>query len=130
MFRRAQALLVVLALLATPLALFARTTTPDTCDGMCCLPHGSHTSPMRHAPHAAPTKDAECHHAALTCAIECSMKSGHHQFNWGLLAPIAPTKPSALASIVLAPHSNSVVMPSRQTDLAAFASTPFQPPRS
>jgi len=130
MFRRAQALLVVLALLATPLALFARTANPDACDGMCCLPHGSHPSSMHHAQATAPAKDADCHHAALSCAIECSMKSSHHQFHFGLLAPIAPTKPSAFVSLAVNQTSKAIPFPSNQTHITAFATTPFQPPRS
>jgi len=130
MLRRAQAVLLVLALLVTPLALFARTTNPDSCDGMCCLPHGSHSAPMRLARAIPPAKDADCHHAALRCAIECSMKSGHHPFHFGLLAPIAPTKPSAIVSLALNSNSNAAPFPSNQIHITAFAATPFEPPRS
>lgn len=129
MFRRAQALLVILALFATPMALLARAATPDSCDGMCCMPHASHSSPMHHTAPAASKSDADCQHSELTCAMECSMKSGHTQFNFGLLAPIAPTKPSPLASIAPAQNSKPTFAAPHQIHLTDFASSPFQPPR-
>ncbi len=137
MFRRAQAILVLLALLAAPLALYARGAAdamPD-CNGMCCLPHHHHAP--QPAP-ATPEKDADCHHAAAapaseaahSCAFDCAMRGNRHQMNYGLLAPIAPTRPSDLTSIRIAVDITRAVAAPIELALPGFYASPFQPPRA
>ena len=101
--QRVHAIVLVLALLATPLSLLARATSGmgSDCNNLCCLAHGSHAG---HS-HAAPAKPAKtgmaCHHGSEGHAIECTMKATHQGSDLGFLAPIAPTAPSAFITMGL-----------------------------
>lgn len=146
MVRRCQAVLLILALLAAPMALYARGAANDMsdCGGMCCLPHGHHTpQPMPHHHAAAtPAKDAECHHAdanaeinaasksQLSCALECAMHSGPHASNYGLLTPMAPTRPSDINLLRMNQQSLRVTLSEAQSVRTGFLASPFQPPRA
>lgn len=131
--RRTQAILVIFALLATPLALLARATGMDStaCNGMCCLPHGPHHAMASTTPQRSAHDGMSCEHGALAHLVECTMKPGHPRIDYGLVSPLAPTRPSALASIE-ALHLPSVarVQSRNETPAAGFAANPFQPPRS
>ena len=153
MFRRAQALAVVLALLCAPLALYARSVAGDmsTCNGICCLPQHHHTPQPAEQP--ATVVEPECHHhsanaakasavqhhiatasadaeAARSCAFHCAMHSKTHTMNFGLLAPIAPTKPSDLAAIRISIHTASAALALTNHTQPGFLASPFQPPRA
>ncbi len=131
--RRIQAILVIIALLATPLALLARATGMDsmTCNGMCCLPHAPHHAMPVSAPQHATHEGMSCEHGALAHIVECTMKPGHQRFDYGLVSPLAPTRPSALASIEALNLPRVTGFQSRtETPSAGFAANPFQPPRS
>ncbi|MGD0304014.1 MAG: hypothetical protein ABSC71_04205 [Candidatus Acidiferrales bacterium] len=166
MLRRAQAVVLVLALLAAPFALYARGIAGDmqNCNGLCCLPQHHHlpASTSALAPAAAPAAAAqstvgtepECHHhsasaakakthanpdaatvdasdeAGRACAIHCAMHSRPHTMNFGLLAPIAPTKPSDLAAIRIAIDIITTVTASNVSAPSGFLASPFQPPRA
>jgi len=109
---RAKAALVIIALLATPLALLARAMACEssTCAMMCCLPHSSHSS--------APVP---CH---------CSGKSQKQLPDFGLIAPIAPTMTEDFASVGI-PDSARQPRQSASPSLArGFTSAPFTPPRA
>jgi hypothetical protein len=131
--RRTQAILVILALLATPLSLLARATGMDSmaCNGMCCLPHGQHHSTPVNTSQHSPHDGMSCEHGALGHFLECAMKSGHPRVDYGYLSPLAPTRPSALASVsVLNPPSVARFQSLTEDLSAGFAADPFQPPRS
>lgn len=131
--RRTQAILVILALLATPLALLARATGMDSmaCNGMCCLPHGPHHAMAANTPQHSAHNGMSCEHGALAPIIECTMKPGHQRVDYGLVSPLAPTRPSALASIEALNLPRVTRFQSRtETTSAGFAANPFQPPRS
>jgi hypothetical protein len=131
--RRTQAILVILALLATPLALLARATGMDSmaCNGMCCLPHGPHHAMPVNTPQHATHDGMSCEHGALAHVVECTMKPGHQRVDYGLVSPLAPTKPSALASIETLNLPRVARFESlTETPSAGFAADPFQPPRS
>jgi hypothetical protein len=139
--RRAQTILVIVALLATPLALLARAVGPGLpdCNGMCCLPHGHHapqSAPRHHAIPVTPAKDASCHHedaaptSALNCTLDCAMHSSPHGSNYGLLTSIAPTKPSNLFSLRLPPQTQSASSGATAFPRSGFLASPFQPPRA
>ena len=140
MFRRAQAIVVVLALLAAPLALYARGTADDMsdCNGMCCPAHHHHAPQPAAAAQPAPDKDNECHHAEAasameashTCAFHCAMHGKPHSMNFGLLAPIAPTKPSDIASIRIAIDATRAADASTDLAPSGFHASLFQPPRA
>jgi hypothetical protein len=128
--RRFECLLVILALLATPLALLAPTSADNMadCDGMCCLPHSGHSHQSRNV--EGGQDGMACHHGAAGHMLMCSMRSGHHGFGYRLFAPIAPTLVSA-AQRVAAPEA-SCNFASRLVafSVVGFSSAPFEPPRS
>jgi hypothetical protein len=122
--RRAQAILVIVALLATPLALLARSAAGSMsgCAGMCCPAHGSHAARVLH-------EKMLCHHGELGHVFECTMTSGHHGLDYGLIVPVAPTAPSAIASLGIPNVSRVVAAQLYEVASTGFLSTLFQPPR-
>ena len=72
-----------------------------------------------------------CEHGRTSHIIECTMNAGHRRTDYGLLSPIAPTKPSALAAVA-ALHSPNVaaVRSAAQNISAGFVANPFLPPRT
>jgi hypothetical protein len=132
--RRTQTIIVIVALLSTPLALLARTSGAEAMacnDGMCCLPHGSHHSAAHHTPQGSAREGMSCEHGLASHIIECTMNAGHQRLDYGLLSPIAPTKPSALASITPLSLPRIAGFQSQAQSLSAgFLANPFQPPRS
>ena len=93
--RRAQAILVIVALLATPLALLARSAAGSMsgCAGMCCPTHGSPCRSRTSRKNAVPSRRSSA------MSFECTMTSGHHGIDYGLIVPVAPTAPSAITSV-------------------------------
>jgi hypothetical protein len=132
--RQVQAIFVVVALLAMPLALLARAVDPGMpdCNGMCCLPHGSHHhAPARNSSPEPPKDDRACHHGAAGHLMECSMRSGEQRMDYGLLAPFPPAHTSALAFIDRPNVSRFGNLQFLADNLpAGFLAGPFQPPRS
>ncbi len=175
-YRRIQAVIVVLALLVAPLALYARGADDAMrdCNGMCCLPH-AHSMAMKmavpaSASQASPAEastaaEPECHHgaaakatthtettthptqlaaadaaqhaastnssaAAMKCALECAAHHAPHSGNFGLLVPIAPTKPSSIVMIRVTVRSQRLAFASTAAASQDFAGSPFQPPRA
>jgi hypothetical protein len=132
--RRVQAILVIVALLATPLALLARAVEPGMpdCNGMCCLPHGSHHHvPARNSSPEPLKEDMACHHGAAGHMMECSMKSGQQRMDYGLSAPFPPAQTSALSFVDRPKMSRFANSQFAAGNLSAgFLAGPFQPPRS
>ncbi|MGH9758427.1 MAG: hypothetical protein ACRD4M_11880 [Candidatus Acidiferrales bacterium] len=128
--RRVQAILVMVALLATPLALLARTVSPAAdCDMVCCPVNRAHSTPMQNEMHHETSTATHCRHAA-SMDMDCCMESGRNALPYGLLALMAPTKPYPHAT--LTPPSMSL-----RFFAATNPSTPrgpstefFEPPRS
>ena len=119
--RRAQAILVIVSLFATPLALLARGVNAGAseCNSMCCLPHGHH---------AAQHKDMECQHGSTGHVFECTMKSAAHT-DYGLIAPIVPAVPSAIAFLAIPDVYGDMLAQYRELSAAGLLSSLFQPPR-
>jgi hypothetical protein len=132
--RRVQAILVIVALLATPLALLARAVDPGMpdCNGMCCLPHGGHHhSPVKNTAPASPEDEMACHHGAIGHMMDCSMSSGQPRMDYGLIAPFPPARTSMLAFIDQPRASRLIRSQFPVFNLSAgFLAGPFQPPRS
>ena len=80
--RRLQAIAVIVALFATPLALLARGMACEAslCT-ICCPLHVSHS------------------HSGQPMACRCSTKSRNAAPDFGLIAPIAPTMPAPLFTV-------------------------------
>jgi hypothetical protein len=130
--RRAYAILAILALLAAPWALVARSFAAgvDGCDGYCCLPHGSHARhPQNSSPQAADA-DMQCHHREAGHMLHCSMRSGQQGLAFGLLSPLAPTSPSVSQRIVTPETSRRHFFGSTFDLTAGYSAAPFEPPRS
>ena len=132
--RRVQAILVIVALLATPLALLARADEPSMadCNGMCCLPHGGHYHlPARDTAPASHEEEMSCRHGALGHMMECSMRSGQPHMAYGLIAPFPPARTSVPAFIDQPRVSRLARSHFPAFNLSAgFLTGPFQPPRS
>jgi hypothetical protein len=132
--RGVQAILVIIALLATPLALLARAADPGMpdCNGMCCLPHGSHHhAPARNTSPGPSKDDMACHHGATGHMMECSMRSSQQRMDYGLAAPFPPGRTSSLSFIDGPKVSRFAISQLPADNLSAgFLAGPFQPPRS
>jgi hypothetical protein len=122
--RRAQAILVIVALLATPLALLARSAAGSMsgCAGMCCPTHGGHAARVLH-------EKMLCHHGEAGHLFECSMTPGHHGIDYGLISTVAPTTPSAVTSFGAPDVHRAFASEYREAATSRFLSTPLQPPR-
>lgn len=119
---RAQAILVVIALLATPLALLARGIVCDPSECDCMIACAGQTS------HGAAQDRPLC--GAAKRAPMCGMHQGHHALDYGLVAPIAPTAPLPHVKLTGPAISTEYVAPYAQSPVAGFSSAPFEPPRS
>jgi hypothetical protein len=126
--QRAQAIVLVLALFAAPLALLARASSGlgGACNNLCCLRHGTHAG---HTPESKEGRMA-CHHGEAGHAMYCSMKTGHDPMDFGFLAPLAPTTPSSSVSLVLPIRIRTAIAQSLDSLPAGFFAAPFEPPRS
>lgn len=124
--------MLVLALLSAPLSLFARASggMGNDCNNMCCLVHGRHAAHLPARPADSSEKDMACHHGEDGHAIKCFMNAGQHSMNYGLLAPIAPTAPSAIATVVVPTRSRATLIQSIEFLSSGFTQAPFEPPRS
>ena len=130
--RRAQAILLILTLFATPLALLARASAGmgTECNNLCCLPHGSHAAHSHMARADSKQEGMACHRGDAGHASYCSMKSGHHAFDYGFLTPLAPTSPSAFVGLVVPAPSRATIAQSIDAVPSGLISPPFEPPRS
>ena len=130
--RRAQAILLVFALFAAPLALLARASSGmgSECGNLCCLPHGSQTAHLHHDQAQSKAVGMACHHKDSSKATFCAMKAGHHPLDYGFLAPLVPTMPSAFASLVLPLPARATIGQSVDSLRVGFMLVPFEPPRS
>jgi len=119
----APAILVIVALLASPLALLARglACANAECVCMCARPHGHSSSPQ--------SGSARLHRAAEYCPY-CGMKVKYHLADYGFIAPIAPTAPLpfiAIPSPAVARENAAIFTPS---PVSGFLPEPFEPPRA
>jgi hypothetical protein len=121
---RAQAILVLAALLAMPLALLARTTSAGmTCGCMCSLVYKSVRSQSGHK-HAR----AMCGHCPSD--NQCAMKAPRHAPDFGLNTLMAPTQSSSQMALRAPDVSVLDFEPFRQSLPAGVLPAPFEPPRT
>ncbi|MBZ5696078.1 MAG: hypothetical protein LAN36_12055 [Acidobacteriia bacterium] len=111
--RRLRAIAVIVALLATPLALLARgmACEASACT-MCCPMHTSHS------------------HSGQPMACHCSTKSRNSAPDFGLIAPIAPTMPAPLVTLAVPDAVRQPFSTYTQSAVSSFLSAPLQPPRA
>lgn len=114
--RRAQAILVVVALLAIPLAMLARSGPCEQTQCMCCLMHGSK------AQHG---KAMQCSH----CSGQKKCGIGSQLPDYGLIAPMAPTTPAPQTALAALAVSRRVLVNYAPGLPTGFSSEPFEPPR-
>lgn len=130
--QRAHAILVIVALLAAPLALLARGMGDDSdeCNRMCCLRHGSHSGTIPHATGSSSSEGMVCHRNAAGHDCGCAMRSGQNSTDYGFLAPIVPTAPSAIVNILSPNVSGKHFARLMEVTPSGYLSAPFEPPRS
>jgi hypothetical protein len=114
--RRAQAILVVLALVALPASLLARSGSCAPIQCACCL---IHISAAQHGKHTS--------HSHCTGQTECGMTSGA---DYALIAPIAPAIPGALAVVAAPSSERQPVRSDSPLPTQGFVSALFEPPRA
>jgi hypothetical protein len=68
--------------------------------------------------------------AAMQCALHCAAHRAPHSGSFGLLVPIAPTKPSSIVMIRVAIDSQRLALAGAQASPHGFLASPFQPPRA
>jgi hypothetical protein len=132
---RALNIFVIIALLSAPLPLLARSASADaaSCGGVCCLlhhaPHGD-GSPYSGS-HTRKHESDSCDHGAAEEMPNCAMNCRQAAPDYGLSSPVAPTKPSNLASISRLNPTKTVKLQSAPQNVSAgFLAAPFRPPRA
>jgi len=123
--RRAHAILVILALLATPMALLARSDCDRSgCDCMCDLVNRSLQA------HAQARRGPMLCGQAATSIHQCAMKTRHRALDFGLNTLMAPTAPLPMADFAAPLASEQLLAPRTLLAPSGFFSAPYQPPRS
>jgi hypothetical protein len=118
--RRVQAILVIVAFLAAPIALLARGVfcDPAECDCMTICAHlVSQGKPM-------------CGMAKHAAAPMCGTHQGHHALDYGFIAPFAPAIPLPHAALSVPLVSREFAPQFAQVSVDGIHSVPFEPPRS
>jgi len=114
--RRAEAIVVIIVLLALPLALLARGGPCQQTTCMCCLLHGA-KGPQG--------KTMACSHCAGHG--QCGLTTAH---DFGLHELMAPTAPAAAVRLVAPDGVRRAVVALAPANATGFISAPFNPPRA
>jgi hypothetical protein len=119
--RRIQSAFVIVAMLAIPLALLARTgpCAQSKCSRMCALILGS----------------VRAQHMRCTCGMgtdgaQCPMHSSQQAPDYGLNAPIAPTIPSPRVAIAPPNSTRRALVRDAELTASGFRFELLQPPRA
>jgi hypothetical protein len=121
--RRAHAILVILALLATPMALLARSDCDRAaCDCMCDLVNQSLAMNAHKAPKLCGQAAGSLH--------QCAMNMKHHPPDFSLNTLMAPTAPLPVAAFAASVATAQVFTPNTPSAPSGFLAAPFEPPRS
>ncbi len=120
--RRAEAIVVLLALIWLPLVLLGQSAAP-TCNCMCCVRHSSaHSGASSH-------EAMSCHQRTGTVVCQCGMNS-KPGLQPGLLAPLPPTMLSSSLAVPIPTVARRAVATSSQIAVSDFLTLPFKPPRA
>lgn len=115
--RRSEAILVIVALLASPLALVAR--------GIFCNP--SQANCMMACAHASLESKTHC---AAGHAPMCGTHPGNRALDYGFVAPFAPALPLPYAQLSGLAVSFESMTNFEQSSVDGIFGVPFEPPRS
>jgi hypothetical protein len=121
--RRAQAVLVLIALLATPLALLARSDAcANACTNSCCiaLHHSAKGPAASHCRGANQVPSTRC----------CDQPASNHALDYGFTILMPLSILPSVASIAAPAVSRAVAAPTSLTIPSYFRSAPFEPPRA
>jgi hypothetical protein len=127
---RGQTVLLALMLVATPLALLARPFhSGSRCDGMCCRPQKSHSTPAAPTASGSAEEGMFCHRGTAGHLAMCIAPSTAHD-DRDAIAPLPPAillehdamDGPRLRDEKLWKHADSA--------RTGFAPIPFEPPRS
>lgn len=119
--RRIQTVSLIIALLAVPLALVARSyaCAPQRCTMMCCLLHKHAGSHMK--------MDCSGASGASACTMQCNSQKN---IDYGLAAPLAPTQLAEGLAIPSPKVARLSLFFSGEIVSAGFTFEPFRPPRA
>lgn len=120
--RRVQAIFVILAFLAAPVALLARGVfcDPTECKCMTVCAHQMSSSSSSTRPLCGMAK-----HAPM-----CGTQQGHHALDYGFIAPFAPAIPLPQAEMAVPATMRAIMVTFSQSSIDGISSLPFEPPRS
>ena len=128
--RRMQAILVVLAMLAAPMALLARAGACEQpcCATLCCA--SKHSAASQQAS-GKETGGMLCHRQGQAPSEPCIMKSGcNHALDYGFASPLPPTFLMAATVLIVPQLENEITGTAGISPQTGFALMPLQPPRS
>jgi hypothetical protein len=122
--RRASSILAIVALLATPLALLARSgiSQQSQCSRMCCM--------IQRGVHSANAKPRRCICGVPAQKLQCAMKPLPRTPDYGLNAPVVPTAPASLVTLAVPKAGRLMLVALVEFPASGFSSVPFEPPRS
>ncbi|SRR6266436_67490 len=130
---RCQAVLLAIALVATPLVLLARPSLhgKTKCDGMCCRPRKSHPMPARASSDNVRLEEEEvdCYRGAAKHLTMCLLPSSP-QRERDVVAPLPPAILLELDAFPGPQPQRTGFSQHLQFLRDAFAPPPFEPPRS
>ena len=131
MLARLQAVLLLIALLATPPDLATRVSAKikDQCHGICPSPRGLQVTAKPHATKNSSHAASDCPNGIAGHYAICLLKSKHKV----VYEIVAPARPAVLAMPATFPAPQPSVQASLLRNdpvLSGFLPSPFQPPRS
>jgi hypothetical protein len=127
---RAQALLLTLMLIATPVALLARPSHPESrCNGMCCRPQKSHSTPAVPVSSELAKEGMLCHRGIAGHLAMCVAPSSAHE-DRDAIAPLPPAILSEQDAMDGPRLHDEKLWRHADSTSTGFASVTFEPPRS
>lgn len=131
--RRVHALVVVLALLASPMSLLARAWNCGDCccEMICCAKHhGATASPAARGQAGAAIANSDAAGLPATCDGHCKLRRNRHLLDYGFSVLMFPGFPLGEGYLAETPALRFAIPKSESLALNGFAFPPFQPPRS
>lgn len=122
--QRVETILVILALLATPMALLARSDCRESaCDCSCDLVNRTLLTRAHHG-------RTLCGEQITGSTHQCAMNRKHQIPDYGFNTMMAPTAPLPMAGLPTSVRAVEVALPRVASPSSGFLSAPFEPPRT